>query len=102
MAKRQGLTYQTIAPFACKFYSIIVRACVIVFPSLHLIRHTDFKHLKVSLQFPEGYPGAPLLVEVASKSVQERLLEGLVRVCDDELRKLTGKRQVCVCKRWYT
>ena len=58
------------------------------------IRHTEHKQLTVLLQFPRDYPSSPLLVEIKSKTVPPRLVEGLVKICDQELRKHLGEQQV--------
>ena len=47
------------------------------------------------VQFGEEYPRTPLLVELTSKTVPEKLLEGMVKVCDQEMQKHKGERQVC-------
>ena len=56
---------------------------------------TDYKQLTVRAQFGEEYPHTPLLIELTSKTVPEKLLEGMVKVCDQEMQKHKGKRQVC-------
>ncbi len=65
-------------------------------PALVLVRlrQTEHKQLTVRCQFPSGYPSSALLVELTSKTIEERVLDGLARVCDQELKKRTGGEQV--------
>ncbi len=58
------------------------------------LRHTEYKQLTVRCQFPGDYPSSPLLVELNSKTIQEQVLDRLVRVCDKELRSHLGEEQV--------
>jgi len=58
------------------------------------IYKTVHKQLVVCLQFPEDYPRSPLLIELKSKALSEKLLDGLNKVCDDEARKIVGQHQV--------
>lgn len=58
------------------------------------IRKTGFKTLVVCIQFPENYPGSPLLLELKSKTLSEKLLQRLTDVCEAELKKAPGKPQV--------
>lgn len=57
-------------------------------------RKTEYKNLNVILQFPEGYPNTPLLVELTSKTLSEKLLHGLIKMCDEEITKFIGQKQV--------
>lgn len=45
-------------------------------------------------QFGKEYPKTPLLVELKSRTIPEKLLEGMVKVCDQEMQKHRGERQV--------
>lgn len=58
------------------------------------IKRTDFKTVIVCIQFPEQYPETPLLIELKSKTLSEKLLLGLTNVCEQELKKISGKPQV--------
>ena len=57
-------------------------------------RHTEFKQLMLCVQFPKDYPQERLVVELKSKTIPEKLIDGLVNVCDQELSKHTGNTQV--------
>jgi hypothetical protein len=46
--------------------------------------------------FPENYPQVPIVIELKSKALSERLLYGLSNVCEQEARKFIGQRQVCI------
>ena len=49
------------------------------------ITRTPQKSLGVCLQFPpEGYPTTPIILELKSKTLDDKLLDGLTRVCDQE------------------
>ncbi|XP_038065267.1 uncharacterized protein LOC119735578 [Patiria miniata] len=58
------------------------------------ITRTKFKQLDACLQFYDGYPDTPIVIEIKSKTIPEKLREGLVRICDNEAKKLLGKQQV--------
>jgi len=59
------------------------------------ITRTPRKSLGVCLQFPpEGYPVSPIILELKSKTLEDKLLDGLTRVCDQEAKKLQGQKQV--------
>lgn len=57
-------------------------------------RRSDCKQLVVTTQFSEGYPATPLLVELKSKTLPEKLLRGMEDVCDKELKQHCGNPQV--------
>ena len=59
-----------------------------------LYRHTDFKQLTMCIQFPQDYPRERLIVELKTKTIPDKLIEGLVTVCDQELSKHLGQPQV--------
>jgi hypothetical protein len=48
----------------------------------------------VCIQFTDTYPNTPLLVELKSKTLSEKLLQGLTNVCEREAKKYLGKAQV--------
>lgn len=58
------------------------------------IKRTDFKKVIVCIQFPENYPAAVLLIELKSKTLSGKLLQGLTNVCETEIKKSLGKPQV--------
>ncbi|XP_069703326.1 uncharacterized protein [Periplaneta americana] len=58
------------------------------------IRRTTFKHIIVCIQFPSDYPSSPLLIELKSKTLSDKLLDGLTNVCEQEAKKILGKPQV--------
>ncbi|XP_067674988.1 uncharacterized protein [Haliotis asinina] len=55
---------------------------------------TEQKQLTIHLMFPENYPHQPIVVELKSKSLSFKLLDGLCKMCDEEARKNVGQRQV--------
>lgn len=58
------------------------------------IKKTDFKHFIVCMQFPQDYPKSCLIIELKSKTLSERLLQGLSNICDQECKKYLGKPQI--------
>lgn len=58
------------------------------------IKRTDFKKIIVCIQFPQDYPDGPLLIELKSKTLSDKLLQGLTNVCEQEIKKFLGKPQV--------
>lgn len=58
------------------------------------IRKTSCKQLTICIQFPQEYPSLPLLIELKSKTLSEKLLEKLTSVCEAEAKKYLGKPQV--------
>ena len=54
-------------------------------------RKTEHKQLAACFQFPEDYPNHPILLELKSKVLSEKLLAGLTKVCDDEAAKYVGE-----------
>ena len=61
-----------------------------------LYRRTEYKQVTIHLQFADGYPREPVIVELKSKTLSDKLLDGLLKVCDDEAKKHVGQRQVTV------
>ena len=57
-------------------------------------RRSNHKQLVATCQFGDGYPASPLLVELKSKTLPEKLLRGMEDVCDKELKQHCGKPQV--------
>ena len=60
-----------------------------------LCRKTAHKDVVIVMQFRADYPQSPLILELKSKTITEKFLKGLVSVCDQELNRHIGKRQVC-------
>ncbi|KAL4232939.1 hypothetical protein ACF0H5_007627 [Mactra antiquata] len=57
-------------------------------------RKTDQKQLSIILQFPDNYPEQPVVIELTSKTLSDKLLNGMMKLCDDEIKKYIGKSQV--------
>lgn len=60
-------------------------------------RKTRCKTIIVCIQFSKDYPHTPLLIELKSKSLSVKLLDGLTEVCEKECKNLLGKAQVMKC-----
>lgn len=73
---------------SCEYLYVLSFAC--------FYRVSDQRQLTVHFQFPAGYPQTPILVELKSKTLPYKLLDGLVKLCDDEAKKYVGQRQVSV------
>ncbi|KAK7500064.1 hypothetical protein BaRGS_00008611 [Batillaria attramentaria] len=58
------------------------------------IKKTEHKQLSVTCLFPPEYPHTPLVVELNSKTLAYKLLQGLSNVCENEARTLAGQQQV--------
>ncbi|XP_076249444.1 uncharacterized protein LOC143188851 isoform X2 [Calliopsis andreniformis] len=58
------------------------------------ITRTKFKTIIACIQFSQDYPRTPLLIELKSKSLSSKLLDGLAEVCEKECKKLLGKAQI--------
>ncbi|GLV35119.1 uncharacterized protein CBL_01733 [Carabus blaptoides fortunei] len=58
------------------------------------IKRTTFKAMVVCIQFSLDYPNTPLLLELKSKTLADKLLTGLTNVCEQELKKLLGQSQI--------
>lgn len=52
--------------------------------------------MMVHLQFPKDYPQSGILVELKSKTLSEKLLNKLVDICDQEMKKYSGQQQVII------
>lgn len=72
-----------------------------LFSSFPRFRKTVFKKLIICAQFPEDYPNTPLLVELKSKTLSDNLLNGLTNVCEQECKKILGKAQVILSRRFH-
>lgn len=58
------------------------------------ITKTTFKKLLVCIQFPQDYPSSSLLIELKSKTLSTKLLDGLTQVCEKECKNLLNKAQI--------
>lgn len=58
------------------------------------IKRTEHKTIVACIQFPVGYPKDPLLLELKSKHLSEKLLQKLTAVCEEEAKKYLAKAQV--------
>ena len=54
---------------------------------------TPYRKIIVCLMFPEDYPHQPILVELKSKHLAPKLLEGLTKVIDKEVKAVVPKPQ---------
>ena len=52
------------------------------------IRRTEFKTIACCFMFPAQYPDKPILLELKSKTISQKLLAGLTRVAENECKKL--------------
>ncbi|XP_041354716.1 uncharacterized protein LOC121372466 [Gigantopelta aegis] len=59
-----------------------------------IYRRTEHKQVTIHVQFPAGYPREPVIMEFKSKTLSDRLLDGLMKVCDEEAKRNVGQRQV--------
>ncbi|XP_064617730.1 LOW QUALITY PROTEIN: uncharacterized protein LOC135481891 [Liolophura sinensis] len=60
--------------------------CVPELVRVHL-RLTEHKQLSMCLQFPEDYPHSPLLIELKSRTLGDKLLDRLTKICEEEVKK---------------
>ncbi|KAL0128232.1 hypothetical protein PUN28_003468 [Cardiocondyla obscurior] len=58
------------------------------------ITKTSFKQLVVCIQFQKDYPSSPLFVELKSKTLSAKLLDGLAEVCEKECKRFLNKAQI--------
>lgn len=58
------------------------------------ITKTPFKQLVVCIQFQEDYPASPLFVELKSKTLSAKLLDGLTEICEKECKRFLNKAQI--------
>ncbi|XP_022912478.1 uncharacterized protein [Onthophagus taurus] len=58
------------------------------------IKRTEHKSLVACMQFPVAYPKSPVLLELKSKFLSDKLLQKLMSVCEEEAKKYLGKAQV--------
>ena len=60
----------------------------------YYFRKTDQKQLNIILQFPAKYPDDTIVTELTSKTLSDKLLTGLIKMCDEEAKKKLGQKQV--------
>jgi len=60
------------------------------------IEKTPFKKIICCLMYPTNYPSEAILIELKSKTLSDKLLSGLTKVCEDEVKKYKGKPQALV------
>ena len=58
------------------------------------IEKTKFKKLACCFMFPNDYPNSPILFELKSKTLSDKLLDGLTRVTEQECKKHLGRPQI--------
>ncbi|XP_076035708.1 uncharacterized protein LOC143021827 [Oratosquilla oratoria] len=58
------------------------------------IQRTKYKQIVCCFQFPDEYPKYPILTELKSHHISQKLLDGLVKICDEEAKKRLGKPQI--------
>ncbi|CAH0560228.1 unnamed protein product [Brassicogethes aeneus] len=58
------------------------------------IKRTEFKKIIICMQFTEKYPNTPILLELKSKTLSDKLLQKLTDVCESETKKYLGKAQI--------
>jgi len=68
-------------------------ACVPAMIRIEL-EETPFKKVVVCMSYPAEYPKQPILLELKSKTLSEKLIDGLVRVSEEEAKKYLGKPHV--------
>lgn len=57
-------------------------------------RKTDQKQLNIILQFPAKYPDEPIVTQLTSKTLSDRLLSGIIKLCDEEAKQRVGQKQI--------
>nr|CAB3261955.1 uncharacterized protein LOC100177726 [Phallusia mammillata] len=55
---------------------------------------TKHRELTASIQFPKDYPESILLIEIKSKVFPPSLVNHISQICDQELKKYVGQKQV--------
>ena len=58
------------------------------------IQKSDFKTIACCFMFPAQYPHQPILLELKSKTISQKLLDGLTKVAENESKKILGKPQI--------
>ena len=60
-------------------------------------RRSKYKQMVVCFQFPEKYPDNGIMVELKSRHVSQKLLNGLAKLAEAEAKQHSGKPQVSQC-----
>lgn len=55
------------------------------------VARSSFKKLTICLTYPNEYPAYHVLIELKSKTIGQKLLDGLVKVSEEEAKKFEGK-----------
>jgi hypothetical protein len=50
--------------------------------------------ITVCLQFPANYPQEPIVIELKSKTLPEKVCYKITKICEEEAKKWQGQRQV--------
>jgi len=66
------------------------------------IERTKFKKLACCFMFPNDYPNSPILFELKSKTLSDKLLDGLTRVTEQECKKHLGRPQILFATKFIT
>jgi hypothetical protein len=67
---------------------------VVFLNKLGLFRKSDFKTVAICMTYPVNYPQNHILVEIKSKNLSRKLLDGLERVSEAEAKKVNDKPHV--------
>jgi len=66
------------------------------------IQRTKYKQMAVCMQFPAQYPTKPIIVEIRSKYLSQKLTDGLANLAEAEAKKLSGKPQIMKVLRYIS
>lgn len=58
------------------------------------IRLIGLRTITVCLQFPANYPQEPIVIELKSKTLPEKVCDKITKICEEEAKKWQGQRQV--------
>lgn len=58
------------------------------------IRQTDSRQITLCIRFPANYPNQHVLLELKSRSLSGKLLDGLTTLAEQKAKEFLGKRQV--------
>lgn len=61
------------------------------------IRLVGLRTITVCLQFPDQYPQEPIVIELKSKTLPEKVCDKITKICEEEAKKWQGQRQVLQC-----
>lgn len=57
-------------------------------------RRTKYKQITACFQFEPDYPKTRALIELKSRHISDKLLQGLTKLCEEQADKFLGKPQV--------